>query len=261
MNSRSTPAPHDHRVAVVTGAASGIGWTIGRRLAQDGFHVVLVDRNPAVHDKAIELSRSGGVASACVADLADRDAIAVLATNVLAQHGRCDVLVNNAGTHFKTPGGQRFRFAEVGLREWDLSIALHMTAPLLLCQAFLPGMQERGWGRVVNISSRAARTYIHQASAFYTASKSGMVGLTRAVAGEYARYGITCNSVAPGRIGTPLADLSSDEVKRFSLAELPVGRIGDPDEVAAAVSFLASDRAAFITGAVIDVNGGGFMAP
>ncbi|GAA4347161.1 SDR family oxidoreductase [Variovorax defluvii] len=253
-------ASQSSRVAVVTGAASGLGWSIARRLAGDGFAVVLVDRNPAVQDKAAELAQGGAAASPVVADLADRESVSSLAAGILRTHGRCDVLVNNAGTHFKTPEGQRFRFDQVGLREWDLSIALHMTAPMLLCQAFLPGMKERGWGRVVNIASRAARTYIQQSSAFYTASKSGMVGLTRAIAGEFAPFGITCNSVAPGRIRTPLTDISSEDVKRFSLNELPVGRLGEPDEVAAAVSFLAGDQAGFITGAVIDVNGGGFMA-
>ncbi|MDR6860476.1 SDR family NAD(P)-dependent oxidoreductase [Variovorax guangxiensis] len=246
---------------MVTGAASGVGWSIGRRLADDGFAVVLVDINPDVQDREAELVERGATVSSVVADLIDRESIPSVAAGILRRHGQCDVLVNNAGTHFKTPEGQRFRFDEVGLREWDLSIALHMTAPMLLCQAFLPGMKERGWGRVVNIASRAARTYIQQSSAFYTASKSGLIGLTRAVAGEFAAYGVTCNSVAPGRIRTPLTDISSAEVKRFSLNELPVGRVGEPDEVAAAVSFLASDQAGFITGAVIDVNGGGFMAP
>jgi len=249
------------RIAVVTGGASGLGWAIGERLAADGFGVVLVDKSESVLSRAAELADRGAKAWPVVADLADRAAIAAMLADVLAQPGRCDVLVNNAGTHFKTPQGQRYRFDEVGLREWDLSIALHMTAPMLLAQAFLPGMKERGWGRVINIGSRTGRTYTQQGSAFYAASKAGLVGLTRAVAGEYAACGITANCIAPGRIRTPLTDRSSDDVKRFSLNELPVGRLGEPDEVAATASFLASEGAGFITGTVIDVNGGGFMAP
>jgi 3-oxoacyl-[acyl-carrier protein] reductase len=248
------------RIAVVTGAASGLGWAIARQLASDGFAVALVDRSGGVRVRADELAGAGRSASAFVADLSDRGAVAGVAEAILQAHGRCDVLVNNAGTHVKTAQGQRFRFDEITLREWDLSIALHMTAPMLLSQAFLPGMKERRWGRIVNIASRAGRTYILQSSAFYSATKAGTIGLTRAIAGEYAAYGITCNSVAPGRIRTPLTDLSADDVKQFSVREIPVGRVGEPEEVGAAVSFLASDQAAFITGTVLDVNGGGFMA-
>lgn len=248
------------RVAVVTGAASGIGWAISERLAREGFALALVDRSDAVQARKEELVAQGHSCCAFIADLSDAEAVSAVASGILEQAGRCDVLVNNAGTHFKTPAGQRFRFDEMTLREWNLSIALHMTAPMLLSQAFLPGMKERRWGRIVNVASRAGRTYVVQASAFYSASKSGTIGLTRAIAGEYAAYGITCNSIAPGRIRTPLTDISADDVKAFSLRELPVGRLGEPEEIAATVSFLVSEDAGFITGAVVDVNGGGFMA-
>jgi len=247
-------------VAVVTGAASGIGWAISQRLAHDGFALALIDQSDAVTARAQQLQAQVSCC-ALVADLSDTRTIAPLAANILAQTGRCDVLVNNAGTHRKTPDGQRYRFADITLPDWEMALALHMTTPMLLSQAFLPGMQERGWGRIINIASRAARTYVTQASAFYAASKAGNIGLTRAIAGEYAADGITCNSVAPGRIRTPMTDRSADDVKAFSLREIPVGRLGEPEDIADTVSFLASDSAGFITGAVIDVNGGGFMAP
>jgi len=254
-------ASRSERVVVVTGAASGIGWAISSRFASEGCAVVLVDRNEAVEGRASELRERGASAWPVITDLTDRAAVASATDRILAEHGRCDVLVNNAGNHVKSPEGQRYRFDEAGLREWDFSIALHMTAPLLLCQAFLPGMKERRWGRIINMSSRAGRTYVSQASVYYAASKAGLAGLTRSIAGEYAPFGITCNAVAPGRVSTPLSARSAADVLEFSRQELPVGRFGVPGEVAETVRFLASEEAAFITGAIVDVNGGGFMAP
>ncbi len=253
--------PANGRVAVVTGAASGIGWAIGQRLARDGFGLVLVDKSASVADRARDVQQQGGRAAGIVADLADLSSLPMVAQSILDDAGRCDVLVNNAGTHIKHKDGSRFRLEEVTLREWDLSIALHMTAPLLLSQAFLPGMKDRRWGRVINISSRTARTFAMQSSAFYAASKAGNLSLTRTIAGEYAPHGITCNAIAPGRIETPLTGLDGAAFNDASLAGLPVGRVGQPWEIGAAASFLASDEAGFITGAVLDANGGAFMAP
>lgn len=252
---------NEHRVAVVTGAASGIGWAISQRLASDGFQVVLLDKSQTVFERVEELKRDGHKGTGVVADLSDLASVPAMARSMLDDVGRCDVLVNNAGTHIKHEDGSRFRFEEVTLKEWDLSIALHMTAPMLLSQAVLPGMKERLWGRVINISSRTARTFAMQSSAFYAASKAGNLSLTRTIAGEYAAYGITSNAIAPGRIETPLTALDAATFNAASLAGLPVGRVGQPWEIGAAVSFLASDESGFITGTVLDINGGAFMAP
>jgi 3-oxoacyl-[acyl-carrier protein] reductase len=249
----------NERVAVVTGGASGLGWAISQSLASDGLDVVILDKSNDAHGRAAELVRLGGRASAVIADLADTDAIPMMASRILDDKGRCDVLVNNAGTHIRKNDGHRFEFEEVRLQEWNLSIALHMTAPLLLSQAFLPGMKKRRWGRVINISSRAGRTYLTQASVFYAASKAGLIGLTRSIAGEYGPYGVTCNAIAPGRIRTPMSDLSASDTHGFSLAELRVGRIGESSEIGAAVSYLAAESSGFITGVVLDINGGSFM--
>jgi 3-oxoacyl-[acyl-carrier protein] reductase len=249
------------RVAVITGAAMGLGWGIAQCLARDGFDCVMLDKTEDVHARADELVGRGLKASGLVVELTDSAALPGVAAGILRDKGRCDVLVNNAGRHSKRKDGQRFAFEEVPLDIWQYEIALHMTAPFLLAQAFLPGMRERGWGRVINVASRAGRTYTVQAGAQYHSSKSGEIGLTRAIAGEYAPFGITCNCVAPGRFKTPLTDTSAADAKAIALTELRVGRLGDPMEMGETVSFLASEGSAFITGAVIDVNGGGFFAP
>jgi 3-oxoacyl-[acyl-carrier protein] reductase len=249
----------DKRIAVVTGAAQGLGWAISESLAQDGMDVVLVDRNPDVLDRTKELEARGGRAWAVVADLQEAAGLPALAREILARAGRCDVLVNNAGVHFKEDG-RRITIEGLTLDNWNQTIAVNLTAPLLLSQAFLPAMKTRGWGRIINLSSRGGRTYAAPASPSYAMTKAGIVGLTRAMAGEYAPYGITCNCVAPGRIRTPMTDAGSAQVRAAAVREILVGRLGEPMEIGAAVSFLASDDAAFITGAVLDVNGGSFMA-
>lgn len=249
------------RIAIVTGAASGLGWAISRTLASSGFQVAMLDRSTQIADRAAELAACGLKASGFQADLTDPDAIKGFSERHLDQYGRCDVLVNNAGIHFKKDDGHWYRFEEIELSKWNLSLALHMTAPMLLCQAFLPGMKERRWGRVINVASRAGRTYVEHAAAFYAASKAGIIGLTRSIAGQYAPYGVTCNVISPGRFVTPLTERSAEAVKQLALSEIPSGRAGDPMELGQAVRFLASEDAGFITGANIDINGGAFMAP
>lgn len=246
------------RVAVVTGGAQGLGWAISQRLASDGFQVVIMDIQTSARERAAELASRGHQAVAVICDLMDSAALPAVAQGVLDQVGRCDVLVNNAGVHFKNEG-KRIQFEELTQDNWAQTIAVNLTAPLLLAQAFLPGMRERRWGRIINMSSRAGRTYTAPASPSYAATKAGIVGLTRSMAGEYAPYGITCNCIAPGRFRTPMTDAGSDAVRAAAMAELLVGRLGEPMEIGVTCSFLASDGAGFMTGAVLDVNGGSFM--
>jgi len=250
------------RVTVITGAASGIGLAISRSLADGGHALVLVDRSEAVHETAVELAETASSATGYVADLADRDSIAAVTEKIVADHGGVDILVNNAGIAPKRADGSHPPIPEISQEQWDLVMAVNLTAPFLLSQWAMESMKERGWGRIVNISSRAGRVYSDAASAAYSASKAAIIGLTRSFAGECGPYNITANTVAPGRIKTPLSDIGGETGslklhERFA-SMVPLGRVGQPEELAAVVRFLTSDDSSFMTGAVLDVNGGTF---
>ena len=173
-----------------------------------------------------------------------------------------DILVNNAGAHAKNADGTPIMAADLTTEQWSNDIAVNLTAPFVLARQALPAMVRNKYGRMVNIASRGGRAYIYQ-TASYGASKAGLIGLTRVLAGEYGKFGITANVVAPGRIKTPGTDAAPDTSNlshRKYLENTPVARIGVPDEIAEAVVYLSSEGAGFVTGAIIDVNGGNFMA-
>lgn len=250
------------RTTVITGAASGLGLAIARRLADEQHTLVLVDRSEAVHETAEALAGSAAGARGIRADLADRASIADLTETVTRECGGVDILVNNAGVHPKREDGSHYPVPDITQDQWDLVMAINLTAPFLLSQWALGSMKERGWGRIVNISSRAGRVYSDVAGAHYSASKAAIIGLTRSLAGDGGGFGVTVNTVAPGRIKTPLSDLGGESGslnlhERFA-ASVPLRRIGQPEEIAATVEFLISDGSSFITGAVLDVNGGTF---
>lgn len=246
------------RLALVTGAARGIGLGVAERLAGDGLNVVLVDLIDEVHGAARGLAARGLAVEACVADIAREDAVRALVDDVLARHGRLDVLVNNAGISPKH-GGRKALVQDTSLEEWQAVLAVNLTGPFLMCRAALPAMRRHGWGRIVNMSSQAGRTRSQIAGSHYAASKAGLIGFSRTLAAEVGADGITVNCIAPGRIETPMAATAGADVNRAYVSQIPVARIGHPGDIASAVSFLASEEAGFITGATLDVNGGHFM--
>lgn len=244
------------KVALITGGAGAIGAATARMMAQDGFAVVLVDlKEDETKAIAADVERLGGTALAITADLNDRAAPGAVVQSVKAAFGRLDCLVNNAGRTGASLIGS------VEIDEWDAILRLNMTVPMLLCQHAAPLLAADGGGSIVNVASRV---YLSGTGIGYTSSKTGLVGLTRALAVQLGKDNIRVNAVAPSFLNTPfnkkIVERSSklpDSFRRMS----PLNRIGAPEDVAGAIAFLASDRASFITGDVLHVCGGTQLAP
>jgi 3-oxoacyl-[acyl-carrier protein] reductase len=235
------------KTALVTGAAGAIGGAIAKALAAQGAVVVLVDM-AAGPTQALGVALGG---HPVIADLSDAGAVATMAADVLARFGRIDILVNNAGILSNA------KIAATSLQEWHRVHGINVDAAFLLAQAFLPGMRAARWGRVINMSSYAAKSGGLTAGTAYSVSKTAMIGLTYSIAREVAGEGVTSNAVAPAYVMSPMVSEQLSEAQRQAqLAAIPVGRFCEPEEVAHAVMFLASPLAGFITGEVIDLNGG-----
>ena len=245
------------QVAVVTGAGSreGIGFAIARRLHAAGLHVAITSTTDRIHDRARELDAGGKGVSAFVADLTAEAAARDLVESVLRQHGRIDVLVNNAGLGQTGKPLEDRALQASSYADWQRQIAITLHTAFLMTRAVLPGMVSRKYGRIVNVSSVTGPLVSSRGSSAYSAAKAGMDGMMRAVALETAADGITINAVAPGWIATG----SSTESEHTAALHTPIGRAGTADEVAAAVVFLASPDASYITGQSLVIDGGNIL--
>ena len=244
------------RVALITGAGSalGIGFATARLLARYGAKIAITSTTDRINERARELAVDKADVFALPADLRDHVSAEMLVREVLRRYGRIDVLVNNAGmTQVSNPDETlSTSFAELSEADWDYSIALNLKTTFNVTKAVLPSMLNVKYGRIVNVSSVTGPLVSNPRATAYSAAKAGMVGLTRSLAMEVARSGITVNAVAPGWIETA----SSTEQEIIAGRNTPVGRAGRPEEVAAAIAFLACEEASYVTGQMIVIDGG-----
>jgi 3-oxoacyl-[acyl-carrier protein] reductase len=242
-----------NRTALITGASRGIGRACALALARAGARVALAARQrDKLEQAAEEVRASGGEAYVAEIDMASSESIKAAVAQVAREFGRIEILVNNAGV---TRDGLAVRMKK---EDWDLVLQTNLSGAFFATQQVLPAMMRERWGRIVNISSLVGESG-NAGQANYVASKAGLIGLTKSLAQEMASRGITVNAVAPGFIETDMTQVLSAEVREKMLAAIPLKRLGTPGDVAAAVRFLASDEAAYITGHVLDVNGGMYM--
>jgi 2-hydroxycyclohexanecarboxyl-CoA dehydrogenase len=240
------------KTAVVTGGGSGIGRAVAKRLAADEAEIAIWDLNgAAATETAKMISDAGGKAIALQVDAADAQAIKAAADKTRAAFGPITIIVNNAGITGFVP------FMELSVEAWDRMIAVNLKGPFLCTREVLPDMLKAAWGRIINITSSSTQTGA-TSMAHYVSSKGGLLGLTKALAMEFAAKGITANMVPPGFIDTPMLRASPVNVDAYA-ETVPVRRPGKPEDIAGACAYLASDEAGYVTGQTISVNGGRYL--
>jgi NAD(P)-dependent dehydrogenase (short-subunit alcohol dehydrogenase family) len=239
-------------VAVVTGASKGLGKQMAESLAAAGATVAMVARNGDQLKEAAEGIRArGGAAEWLAADVSDESAVAGVAEQVIGKLGVCDILVNNAGINNRKP------VEDFTLAEWNHVIGVNLTGAFLLCRAFVPGMKKKKFGRILNTTSTMSHVSLPNRSV-YSASKAGLLGMTKALALELASFNITANGISPGPFATEINTqlLEDPQRNREFMARIPLGRWGRPEEIGSLAVYLCSDAAGFITGTDIVIDGG-----
>ena len=238
------------RVAVITGGAQGIGYAVAERMLRSGARVVLWDINAAQLDTAVPALGALGPCSGASVELTDDAAVQAAAARVVADHGKIDILVNNAGI----TGGNGTTW-ELDPAVWRRVVEVNLIAPYLTCRAVAPRMAQAGYGRIVNVASVAGKEGNPNAS-HYSASKAGLIALTKSLAKELATKGVTVNAVSPAAAKTPMFDSMTQQHIDYMLSKIPMGRFVMPDEIAAMIAWLSSEDCSFSTGAVFDLSGG-----
>jgi 3-oxoacyl-[acyl-carrier protein] reductase len=249
---------HAGRVALVTGGGTGIGLAVSMRLVEEGAAVAILGRDPRKLSEALERMRgthSGAKVAAYTADVADDAQLAEAIERARRELGAISILINNAGVSPKREG-RKVPVAMLSTQEWRQTLEINLSGAFYAARACVADFEKLRWGRVISISSVAGRTRSDVVGAHYAAAKAGLIGFSRVLAVELAPLGVTVNCIAPGQIDTGMTDPAANAAY---LPRIPVGRIGAPGDIAAAVSYLASDAASFVTGATLDVTGGSFM--
>ncbi len=243
------------RIALVTGAGQGMGKAVAKALAARGAKVSVNDLDLDKAERTTEeLQQDGAEAMTLPGDVIKADEVRRMVEDTVERFGAVHILVNNAGVLRPT------KVIDISEEEWDWVVEVNLKGTFLCSQAVLPAMQEAGWGRIVNFSSTAGKNISTVGGAHYTAAKAGILGFTRHLAKEMAEFGITVNSVCPGLIDTEMVRSTIDDERTRAYADsFPISRLGKPEEVAELVVFLCSNRAAYITGASLDINGGDLM--
>ena len=244
-----------NKVAIVTGAGQGMGKAVAERLAQGGSKIVVFDINSDQAEAAISsLNEYSSDSMVVTGDVTKKDDVEKAVKDTVDRFGQVDILINNAGVLRPTA------VIDIDEKEWDWVVAVNLKGTFLFSQAVLKIMRKNNWGRIVNFSSTAGKNISTVGGAHYTSAKAAILGFTRHLAKEEAGHGITVNSVCPGLIDTEMVRNTIDPVKTQKYADsFPISRLGEPEEVAELVAFLCSNRAAYITGASLDINGGDLM--